>query len=114
MTRANPLELANSNGRSAVWLSPLSLYLYDEALRKKVNEAFYVVSGDREGNSKGITFEYSDGDVAVTKNSVLVIVYEVRIETSVNPARWGCHRVSRRGLPVSAIRPLLRPMLRPR
>lgn len=62
---------------------PLSLYTYDETLRKKLNESLYAVSRSQEENSKDITFEYSDGEVSVTKKFSFSHSYEVRVETSV-------------------------------
>lgn len=42
---------------------PLSLFTYDDELKKKLNEALYVVNPSKDS----LTFEYSDGDVTVRK-----------------------------------------------
>lgn len=62
---------------------PLSLFTYDESLRKKLNDALYVASEDNSGENKTLTFEYSDGDVSVKKKFTFSHSYEVRVETSV-------------------------------
>ena len=46
---------------------PLSLFTYDESLRKKLNDALYVATEDHSGENKTLTFEYSDSDVSVKK-----------------------------------------------
>ena len=62
---------------------PLSLFTYDESLKKKLNEALYVASEDNSGENKTLTFEYSDSDVSVKKKFTFSHSYEVRVETSV-------------------------------
>ncbi|HWY68662.1 MAG TPA: membrane protein insertase YidC [Terriglobales bacterium] len=62
---------------------PLSLFAYDESLRKKLNEVLYVATEDNSGDSKTLTFEYSDGDISVKKKLTFSHSYEVRVETSV-------------------------------
>jgi len=62
---------------------PLSLFTYDESLKKKLNEGLYVASEDTSGENKTLTFEYSDGDVSVKKKFTFSHSYEVRVETSV-------------------------------
>jgi len=80
--QGQPLELVNQiaapqNGY------PLSLFTYDESLRKKLNEALYVATEDHSGEDKTLTFEYSDGEISVTKKFTFSHSYEVRLETSV-------------------------------
>ncbi|HVH69895.1 MAG TPA: membrane protein insertase YidC, partial [Candidatus Dormibacteraeota bacterium] len=62
---------------------PLSLFTYDESLRKKLNEALYVATEDQSGENRTLTFQYSDGDISVNKKFTFSHSYEVRVETSV-------------------------------
>ena len=62
---------------------PLSLFTYDESLKKKLNDALYIASEDNSGENKTLTFEYSDSDVSVKKKFTFSHSYEVRVETSV-------------------------------
>jgi len=62
---------------------PLSLYAYDKSLSDKINGAKYVANEQGSGADRTLTFEYSDGDVTVTKRFSFSHSYEVRIETSV-------------------------------
>jgi YidC/Oxa1 family membrane protein insertase len=62
--KGQPLDLVNSAAAPALGY-PLSLFSYDKDLQKKLNEALYVASGT--GPADSVTFEYSDGDVAVRK-----------------------------------------------
>jgi YidC/Oxa1 family membrane protein insertase len=63
---------------------PLSLWSYDAALRDKLNSALYVTAPAISGAStKNVSFEYSDGDVAVKKEFSFDESYVVGIKTSV-------------------------------
>jgi YidC/Oxa1 family membrane protein insertase len=79
------LELVNSNG-AAKYGYPLSLWIYDEPLRNKVNSALFVRAPD-EGDSltapAKLSFEYSEGDLAVRKTFKFDHSYVLAIETSV-------------------------------
>ena len=83
--KGQPLELVNSNA-AAKYGYPLSFWIYDETLRNKVNSALFVRAPD-EGDSltapAGLSFEYSDGDLAVRKAFKFDHCYVLSIETSV-------------------------------
>ncbi len=87
----NPLDLVNQTA-AAKYGYPLSLWTYDETLRNKLNSALYVVSSTSATAPAEITFEYSDGDVAVRKKFKFDHSYVVRVETS----------VQQKGAPVAA------------
>jgi len=80
--KGQPLDLVNA--ASANLGLPLSLYAYDEALRNKINSALYVgsASGALAVPSE-LTFEYSDGTVAVHKTFRFDASYVVGVETKV-------------------------------
>lgn len=81
--KGGPLELVNS-AAAQQYGYPLSLWIYDETLRNKVNSALFVPSA--QGNLAApaeITFEYSDGDIAATKTFRFDHTYVVHVETSV-------------------------------
>ena len=67
----------------------LSFYTYDEGLRKKLNEALYLVAGSSPGaeeiqSPESLHFEFSDGDTTVVKEfSFQPHTYEIDVETSV-------------------------------
>jgi YidC/Oxa1 family membrane protein insertase len=63
---------------------PMSLWTYDEGLRKRLNSALYVSSAT--GNLAApadITFEYADGDLMVRKTFRFDHSYVVKVQTSV-------------------------------
>jgi YidC/Oxa1 family membrane protein insertase len=62
---------------------PLSLWLYDESLRNKVNSALYVATSTGARAPAEITFEYSDGEVAVHKTFKFDHSYVVEAQTLV-------------------------------
>jgi YidC/Oxa1 family membrane protein insertase len=63
----NPLDLVNKTA-APVLGSPLSLFLYDKDLEKKVNNALYVATpSSAEDGTQSVSFEYSDGTVSVRK-----------------------------------------------
>src|SRR5262249_39068038 len=63
---------------------PLSLFTYDDDLKKKLNEALYVNSSAGTASSAGpLTFEYSDGDITVKKTFRVDKDYVLAVETEV-------------------------------
>jgi YidC/Oxa1 family membrane protein insertase len=79
----NPLELVNQ-GAAQQFGYPLSFFTYDPALGQKLNSAMYVASATGTISTPGaLTFEFSDGDVAVKKTLRFGDDYVVSIETSV-------------------------------
>ena len=90
--KGDPLELVSDKVPKAKpqdecpqYGCPLSLYVYDDPLRDKINtQAMYVASEKGSGADKTLTFEYSDADVTVTKKFSFSHSYEVRVETSVS------------------------------
>jgi YidC/Oxa1 family membrane protein insertase len=80
--KGQPLNLVNAT--TANLGLPLSLYAYDEALRNKINSALYVASASGAVTVPGeLTFEFSDGTVAVHKTLRFDKTYVVWLETSV-------------------------------
>src|SRR5262249_59895927 len=86
--KGKPLELVHPIA-APQYGYPLSLYTYDEGLRKKLNEALYLPSGARSSTGEiqapeSIRFEFSDGDTTVVKEfSFRPHTYEIDVETSV-------------------------------
>ena len=101
--KGNPLELVNHAAAERMG-SPLSLWTYDESLRKKLNDVLYVGGIDEKAASRGaqnlivrkdapavlhldapqtLTFEYADQEVTVHKSFHFDHSYVVKIETSV-------------------------------
>ena len=81
--KEQPLDIVNKLSAEKYGY-PLSLWTYDESQRNKLNSALYLSSSS--GAVKApvtITFEYSDGDVAVRKSFSFDHTYVVRVETSV-------------------------------
>jgi YidC/Oxa1 family membrane protein insertase len=81
--KEQPLDLVNKPATEKYGY-PLSLWIYDESQRNKLNSALYQSSSS--GAVKApvtITFEYSDGDVVVRKSFSFDHTYVVRVETSV-------------------------------
>jgi len=62
---------------------PLSLFTYDDQLKKKLNEALYVASPSKDS----LTFEYSDGDVEVKKVFHVEKNHILDLETEVTRGR---------------------------
>jgi YidC/Oxa1 family membrane protein insertase len=77
-----PLELVNK-AAAEKYGYPLSLWLYDEGLRNKVNSALYVATSTGNRAPAEATFEYSDGDIAVRKTFKFNNSYVVDVQTSV-------------------------------
>jgi YidC/Oxa1 family membrane protein insertase len=78
----NPLDLVNKVAAEKYGY-PLSLWLYDENLRNKVNSALYVATSTNSQAPAQITFEYSDSDVSVHKTYKFDHSYVVEVQTSV-------------------------------
>jgi YidC/Oxa1 family membrane protein insertase len=77
-----PLDLVNKD--AAKFGLPLSLYAYDENLRNQINSALYVAVPSGNVNAPGtLTYEYADGDVAVTKRFQFGSTYVISVETAV-------------------------------
>jgi YidC/Oxa1 family membrane protein insertase len=90
----HPLELVHQ-AAAQQYGYPLSLWTYDEALRKKLASALYLTGGAATLSAPAdITFEYSDADITVRKSFHFDHSYVVKIETSVT--------VTQNGQPVSA------------
>jgi len=81
--KGNPLELVNTQA-AARYGYPLSLWAYDEALRKKLNDALYIASATGVQHApSSLTFEYSEGGTVVRKSFSFDHSYVVKAETSV-------------------------------
>jgi YidC/Oxa1 family membrane protein insertase len=83
--KGQPLELVQKTAAEKYGY-PLSLWTYDETLRNKLNSALYVPTPDAGSTLTApaeISFEYSDGDVAVRKTFRFDHNYVVGVETSV-------------------------------
>jgi YidC/Oxa1 family membrane protein insertase len=81
--RGNPLDLVHADAAKQFGY-PLSLWTYDENLRKKLASALYVAS---ETGSKSapttISFDYSDAETTVHKSFSFDDSYIVKIDTEV-------------------------------
>ncbi|HST08788.1 MAG TPA: membrane protein insertase YidC, partial [Terriglobales bacterium] len=83
--KGQPLELVNATA-AAKYGYPLSLWAYDETLRNKLNSVLYVRTPDEADALSApadISFEYSDGDIAVRKKFSFDHSYLLSVETSV-------------------------------
>jgi YidC/Oxa1 family membrane protein insertase len=81
--QGKPLELVHQQA-AAQYGYPLSLWTYDEALRKKLAASLYVASaGGTLRAPADVTFEYADGDTVVRKSFRFDHSYVVKVETSV-------------------------------
>ncbi|MGA2000486.1 MAG: membrane protein insertase YidC [Terriglobales bacterium] len=79
----HPLELVHQ-AAAQQYGYPLSLWTYDEALRKKLASALYVSSGAATLSAPAdISFEYSDADITVRKAFHFDHSYVVKIDTAV-------------------------------
>jgi YidC/Oxa1 family membrane protein insertase len=76
-----PFELVNRTVAPLLGY-PLSLFTYDKALEKKLNEALYV-GGDTGSSGGPLTFEFSDGDITVRKTFRPDKDFILNIETEV-------------------------------
>jgi YidC/Oxa1 family membrane protein insertase len=78
-----PVDLV-STGASQKYGYPLSLWVYDEALRNKLSSVLYVPSSEGEQSAPAqISFEYADRDVVVRKTFHFDQSYVLNVETSV-------------------------------
>ncbi|HTR26034.1 MAG TPA: membrane protein insertase YidC [Terriglobales bacterium] len=81
-----PLDLVNQTA-AAKFGYPLSLWTYsgnlDDSSRNKINSALYAVTSTGSTAPADITFEYSDGDLAVRKIFHFDHSYVVGVQTSV-------------------------------
>jgi YidC/Oxa1 family membrane protein insertase len=81
--QGKPLDLVNQ-GAAAQYGYPLSLWTYDEGLRKKLAGALYVASVNGTVHVPAdVTFEYADGDTTVRKTFRFDHSYVLKVETSV-------------------------------
>ncbi len=82
--KGNHLEMVNQAAAEKYGL-PLSLWTWDSALRERLNGALYVTDGPKTGahGERTLTFEYSDGDIAVRKTFTFDESWLVKVKTSV-------------------------------
>jgi YidC/Oxa1 family membrane protein insertase len=76
--KGHPLDLVHSVA-APQYGYPLSLYTYDENLRKKLNSVLYVVSQD----GRNINFEYSDADITARKTLRFDDTYVAKVDVEV-------------------------------
>ncbi len=76
--KGQPLDLVH-NVAAGQYGYPLSLFTYDENLRKKLNSALWVATQD----GRNITFEYSDADVTARKVLRFDDTYVAHLEVEV-------------------------------
>jgi YidC/Oxa1 family membrane protein insertase len=77
-----PLDLVNAVAAEKYGY-PLSLWVYDEPLRNKINSVLYVTSSSGQRAPAEVTFEYNDTEVEIHKKFRFDHTYVVRVETSV-------------------------------
>jgi len=80
--KGNPLDLVNQ-AAAEKYGYPLSLWTYDPALRDKLNSALFVATSTGSTAPADISFEFSDGDIAVKKTFKFDHSYVVDVQTSV-------------------------------
>jgi YidC/Oxa1 family membrane protein insertase len=89
-----PLDLVNPFAVAKVGF-PLSLWTYDEGLRKKLSEALYVAEVQGRGGDNTysapatITFEYSDQQIQVRKQFKFDHSYVIELEVSATSSGAG-------------------------
>jgi len=77
-----PLDLVNQQATKFGY--PLSLFTYDDNLRKQINSALYVASATGKISAPGeLNYEYASGDTVVRKSFVFGETYVISIETEV-------------------------------
>ena len=77
------LDLVNQNAAASNGY-PLSLWTYDEALRKLLDESLFVAAPGGNIHSPGtVAFDYAAGDLVVHKSFTFDNSYVVKLETSV-------------------------------
>jgi len=79
-----PLDLVHTNA-AGKYGYPLSLWTYDETLRNKLNSVLYVAShtGTYSAPTE-VSFDYSDGDVAVRKSFRFDESYVIKVDSTVS------------------------------
>jgi len=77
-----PLDLVNS-AAAGKYGYPLTLWTYDEGLRNKLNSALYVTASTGTSAPAEISFDYSDGELAVHKSYKFDHSYIVEVHASV-------------------------------
>ncbi len=77
-----PLEMVNRTAAEQYGY-PLSLWTYDEALRKKLASALYLASATGPQRPATLTFEYADQQTSVRKIFSFDHSYVVKVETAV-------------------------------
>lgn len=81
--KGKPQELVNEAAAKQFGY-PMSLFTYDAGLRQKLNSALYVASASGQQSAPtDLSFEYSDGDVTVTKSFHFDHSYVVHVNTSI-------------------------------
>ena len=82
--KGKPQELVQEQAASKYGY-PLSLWTSDDGLRQKLNSALYVPSSTGQQSAPtDLNFEYSDGDVTVTKSFHFDHSYVVHVNTTVS------------------------------
>ena len=77
--KGQPLDLVHQAAAQQFGY-PLSLWTYDENLRKKLASVLYVTSDTGAGSApRTVTFEYSDGDTTVRKSFTFDESYLVKV-----------------------------------
>ena len=79
-----PLDLVNHSAAEQ-YGGPLSLWVYDAALRDKINSALFVPSNSEPVTAPGeLSFEYADQDIVVRKIFRFDSSYVIHVATSVS------------------------------
>jgi len=79
-----PLDLVNHSAAEQ-YGGPLSLWVYDAALRDKINSALFVPSNSEPVTAPGeLSFEYADQDIVVRKTFRFDSSYVIHVATSVS------------------------------
>ena len=76
--KGHPLDLVHQIA-ARQYGYPLSLFTYDENLRKKLNSVLYIVTQD----GRDLTFEYSDADVTARKTLHFDDTYVAKVDVQV-------------------------------
>jgi YidC/Oxa1 family membrane protein insertase len=81
--KGNPLDLVHQPAAQQFGY-PLSLWTYDENLRKKMASVLYVATDSGTGPTlRTVTFEYADGDTTVRKSFTFDESYVVKVAADV-------------------------------
>lgn len=73
--KGNPLDIVHQSAAQQYGY-PLSLFTYDENLRKQLNSALYVVNA----TPRGVTYEYSEGGIDVRKSFTFDDSYVAKLD----------------------------------